>query len=114
MGKIFNSIGHFFAWVVSKAIPAASAAVTAVQADLSSPLATMIAQALGPKAQQYQAGIEAIAGDVLKSFESAGAAIGADGLNVQFDETTVAAIQQLYGDIKALVKGAPAAGAAAK
>ncbi len=102
MTKLFNSIGHFFAWVISKVVPTAEAVATDVAAAASSPLGTAIAQLLGAKGAAVQAGIEAIAGDVLKSFEAAGAAIGASGLNVQFDQVTVAAIEQLYKDLAGL------------
>lgn len=107
--KIFNSVGHLFAWIVGKAIPAATKGVQAVEGAIDSPLAGLVASALGPKAEKYQSGIQAIAGDVLAAFGDAGAAIGAAGLNVQFDEATVTAIRAIYADIKALKGGSTAA-----
>ena len=106
--KLFNSIGHFFAWVIGKAVPAAAQAV--VSADTSS-LATAIVGLLGSKGATVQKGIEAIAGDVLRAFGAAGAAIGSGGLNVTFDEATIAAIKALYSDLAGLF-GKPAAAAA--
>lgn len=102
--KLFNSIGHFFAWVVSQAIPRAEAATREVAQAALSPLGSAIAQLLGAKGATFQAGIEAIAGDVLSAFEDAGAAIAAGGLNVKFDTATVAAIQTIYADLKTAIK----------
>lgn len=61
--KIFNSIGHLFAWVLSKALPSAEKAVTAVATAAASPLATVLATLTGGKTAQVQADIEAIAED---------------------------------------------------
>ncbi|HVB40169.1 MAG TPA: hypothetical protein VNE83_04675 [Terriglobales bacterium] len=96
--KIFNSIGHFFAWILGKAVPVAAAVVAADQ----SPLAQAIVGLLGSRGQAVQDGIQAIAGDVLKAFGDAGAAVGAGGLNVQFDQATIAAIEALYRDLGGL------------
>ncbi len=100
--KIFNSIGHFFAWILHVGIPQAAVVVGDVAQVAESPLATAIAGLLGSKGAAVQSGIEAIAGDVLKSFEAAGAAIGAEGLNVTFDQVTIQAIQTLYADLGGL------------
>ena len=111
--KIFNSIGHFFAWVLHTGLPKAETVAQDVQAVVESPLATAIAGMIGPKGAAVQAGMEAITGDVLKSFGAAGAAIAADGLSVQFDEATVAAIKALYSDLGGLfgkTTATPAAG----
>lgn len=96
--KIFNSIGHFFAWIFSKVAAGAQAVATVDQG----PLAQAIASLLGSKGEEVQASIQAIAGDVLKSFGAAGAAIGASGLNVEFDTATIQAIEQLYRDLAGL------------
>lgn len=100
--KIFNSIGHAFAWILHQFLPAAEKVATEVAAVADSPLGNAIAQLLGQKGTMAQAGIEAIAGDVLKAFEAAGQAIGASGLNVQFDTVTVQAIEALYQDVAGL------------
>lgn len=105
--KIFNSIGHFFAWILHTGLPQAEQAVTNVAQAAASPLAGAIAQLLGSKGAAVQNGIEAIAGDVLHAFGAAGAAIGASGLNVSFDEATVEAIKTLYADLAELF-GKPA------
>jgi hypothetical protein len=105
--KIFNSIGHFFAWILHTGLPHAAQAVTEVEQAATSPLASAIAQLIGRKGGAVQNGIEAIAGDVLHAFGAAGAAIGASGLNVTFDEATVEAIKTLYGDFAELF-GKPA------
>ncbi|HXR96982.1 MAG TPA: hypothetical protein VN709_03980 [Terriglobales bacterium] len=99
--KIFNSIGHFFAWVLHVGLPA-------VETAAASPLATAIAGVLGSKGATAQAGIEAIAGDVLNAFDAAGAAVGASGLNVKFDQATIAAIEALYADLQSLFGKKPA------
>ncbi len=111
--KIFNSIGHAFAWILHQFLPAATAVATEVATVAASPLGTEIAQLLGAKGAAAQAGVEAIAGDVLKAFGAAGAAIGASGLNVQFDSITVAAIEQLYADLGGLFGKSAAAAAPA-
>lgn len=111
--KIFNSIGHFFAWILHVAIPQAAVVAGDAAQVAESPLASAIAGLLGSKGAAVQSGIEAIAGDVLKSFEAAGAAIAADGLNVQFDQVTIAAIQALYSDLGGLFGKPPAAPAGA-
>ncbi len=105
--KIFNSIGHFFAWVVSKIVPAAQA----VETTATSPLAQALVQLLGSKGQAVQDGIQAIAGDVLNAYQAAGAAIGDAGLNVKFDQATIQAIEALYHDLAGVFgKTAPAGG----
>lgn len=100
--KIFNSIGHAFAWILQQFLPVAEQVATEVATVASSPLGSAIAQLLGQKGTAAQAGVEAIAGDVLKAFEAAGQAIGASGLNVQFDTVTVQAIESLYQDVAGL------------
>ena len=105
MNKIFNSIGHAFAWVLSVAIPKATTTVEEVQSVVGTPAATAIAALAGTKGTTTQANIEAIAGDVLSAFENAGQAISAGGLNIQFDTATIAAIKQTYNDVKAAVTG---------
>lgn len=97
--KIFNSIGHFFAWVLHTGLPQAETVVKDAETAAASPLAAAIAGLIGSKGAVVQAGIEAIAGDVLNAFGSAGAAIGADGLNVKFDQATVQAIETLHADL---------------
>ncbi|MGH9416853.1 MAG: hypothetical protein ACRD01_09520 [Terriglobales bacterium] len=102
--KLFNSIGHLFAWVISKIVPAAEAVVAAD----ASPIASALAGLVGSKGAVVQAGIQAIAGDVLNAFSAAGAAIGAGGLNVTFDQATIQAIEALYKDVAGLFgKAAP-------
>ena len=105
--KIFNSIGHFFAWIFHTALPKAETVVQTVEAAAASPLATAIVALLGAKGASVQAGIEAIAGDVLSAFDAAGATVGANGLNVKFDQVTVAAIEALYKDLAALFGKTP-------
>jgi hypothetical protein len=105
--KIFNSIGHFFAWVLHVGLPA-------VETAASSPLANAIAGVIGSRGTAAQAGLEAIAGDVLKAFDAAGAAVGAEGLNVQFDQATIVAIEALYNDLQSLFGKKPAPPVAAK
>ncbi|HVB39672.1 MAG TPA: hypothetical protein VNE83_02145 [Terriglobales bacterium] len=100
--KIFNSIGHFFAWVLDTGLPKATVAVQEVETAAASPLASAIASLLGSKGAAVQSGLQAIAGDVLSAFGDAGAAIGAAGLNVQFDAATVTAIKAIYGDLGSL------------
>lgn len=100
--KIFNSIGHAFAWILHSFLPAAETVATDVAQVAGSPLGDEIAKLLGAKGVAAQAGVEAIAGDVLKAFGAAGAAIGAEGLNVQFDTVTVQAIETLYKDVAGL------------
>lgn len=108
--KIFNSIGHMFAWVIGKIVPAAQA----VEAVDASPIAAALAGLLGSKGAAVQQGIQAIAGDVLNAFGAAGAAIGAEGLNVTFDQVTIQAIEMLYHDVAgAFGKGASAPAPAA-
>lgn len=97
--KIFNSLGHMFAWVLHVGLPKAETAVKDVEQAAGSPLAAAIAGLIGSKGEAVQAGIEAIAGDVLTAFGAAGAAIGAEGLNVKFDQATVAAIAALHTDL---------------
>lgn len=104
---MFNSIGHAFAWVLHQFLPTAEAVATEVGTVAASPLGADIAKLLGAKGIQAQGGIEAIAGDVLKAFGAAGAAIGAEGLNVQFDEVTVQAITALYKDVSGLFGKSP-------
>lgn len=100
--KLFNSIGHVFAWILHVALPKAATAATDVEQAAATPLAGFLAQLLGSKGAAAQKGIEAIAGDVLHAFGAAGEAIGAGGLNVQFDQATVEAIQTLYADVAGL------------
>lgn len=100
--KIFNSIGHAFAWIIHQFIPAAEKVTSEVAAVAASPLGSAITQLLGQRGAAAQSGIEAIAGDVLKAFESAGQAIGASGLNVQFDTVSIQAIEALYKDVAGL------------
>lgn len=107
--KIFNSIGHFFAWILNVGLPKGAADVEVAAQAIQSPLASAIATLLGAKGQAVQSGLQAIAGDVLAAFGSAGAAIGAQGLNVQFDAATVQAIQQIYADLQVLFGKQPTA-----
>ncbi|HEY7839184.1 MAG TPA: hypothetical protein VIC54_11365 [Terriglobales bacterium] len=100
--KIFNSLGHFFAWLLHSGLPKAETVAQDVEKVAASPLASAIASLLGSKGAAVQSGIEAIAGDVLNAFGDAGAAIGADGLNVKFDAATVTAIKAIYGDLGSL------------
>jgi hypothetical protein len=102
--KIFNSIGHFFAWVLGKIVPAAQA----VEQAAGSPLGQALAGLLGSKGQAVQDAIQAIAGDVLNAYQAAGAAIGSAGLNVSFDQATVQAIELLYHDLAAVFGKTPA------
>jgi|SRR6185312_10449618 len=111
--KIFNSIGHFFAWVLNVGLPKGAAEAAAAAEAIQSPLASAIATLLGAKGQAVQSGLQAIAGDVLAAFGDAGAAIGADGLNVQFDAATVQSIRQIYADLQTLFGKQSAAPAAA-
>lgn len=96
--KIFNSIGHFIAWVLGKATPV----VQAIVAVDSSPIATAIASMLGPEGKAVQEAIQAIAGDVLKSFGAANASINEGNLLVNFDPSTVEAITKLHNDLAKL------------
>ncbi|MGH7442573.1 MAG: hypothetical protein ACREKE_07880 [bacterium] len=104
---MFKSLGHSFAWILHQFLPATEKDIQTVITTASGPIGQAIVGLLGAKAVGAQSGIEAIAGDVLKSFVAAGAAIGASGLNVQFDETTIQAIGTLYHDLAGLFGKAP-------
>jgi hypothetical protein len=102
--KIFNSIGHAFAWVLSHIVPVAKEA----QAIIESPLGTALAGLIGSKGAQVQADIEAVAGSVLAAATATGAAVGASGLNIVFDEAAIAAIERLVGTVGGLFGKTPA------
>jgi hypothetical protein len=104
MNKIFNSIGHALAWVL-QAVGVGEKAVAEVETIVGSPVAAAIAALAGAKGPAVQSAIEAIAGDVLAAFEAGGEAIAAKGLNIAFDEATIAAIKTLYSDLKAAIGG---------
>lgn len=103
--KIFNSLDHAWAWVVSKitaAAPKVAAVAQEVAAVAESPIGQFIASAAGSKGAAVQADIEAIAGSVLASATATGAAVGANGLNVSFDENALAALERLIGTVGGL------------
>jgi len=104
-GKIFNSIGHVFSWFLHIGLPKAESVAQAVAQAVDSPLAQAIAGAIGPKAVEVQAAIEGVAGNVLQAFQDAGQAIGAEGLNVKFDDKVIADIGMLYGLLKGATVG---------
>lgn len=58
--KIFNSIGHFFAWILQVGLPKGAAAAETIASDLGSPLAAAIASLLGSKGQAVQSGLPAL------------------------------------------------------
>ena len=105
MGKIFNSIGHFFAWILHTALPAASTVVSDAEKLAASPLAASLASAVaGPGAAAALATMAAISGQVLAAINDAGGVIAAEGLNVKFDQAIVADVEALYKSVAGLFR----------
>ena len=103
--KIFNSLGHAFAWIVSKivgAAPVVAAVAGEVATVAESPLGTFLAGLAGTKGVQVQSDIQAIAGSVIASATATGVAVGASGLNVTFDQAALAALERLIGTVGGL------------
>ena len=115
--KIFNSLGHAFAWLASKIVGGAQAAATvatAAEGLVESPLGNAIAQLAGAKGQQVQADMEAVIGCALATASATGAAVSAGGLNITLDEAGIAAWERLISTVGGLFgKSAPSTAAAA-
>ena len=112
-GKVFNSLGHFAAWLLHSAIPVAETAAKDVSAVAASPLGTMIADAAGAQGIAIQAGIEAVAGTVVASLDSLDTTLGdlvtqvqTKGVNVVFDAKGAADVVALYNLLKGQTVGA--------
>lgn len=105
MMKIFNSIGHFFAWLAGTAIPTAATDIAKVQAVVESPIASAIAQLGGAKAQNVQAAINALGGQALAVLVNTGAAIASKGVNIVADDAVIGSVEQAVADIRAVFSG---------
>lgn len=106
--KLFNTIGHFFAWLLHVGIPNAEKDVQEVEA-IAGPVAAAFAQAINGKGAQAQATVTAIGGCVLKAISDAGGVIAADGLNVKLDLQIIPDVLTLYHAVAGLFgKSAPA------
>ena len=95
-GKVFNSVGHVFSWLLHIGLPGAENILQEAAKVIDTPVAKAIAGLIGPKAVEVQAALEVIAGNVLQAFQDSGSAIASEGLNVKFDEKVVADIKLLY------------------
>lgn len=114
--KLFNTLGHFFAWLLDKGIPAAEKDVQEVEA-IAGPVAGALAQAIAGQGAKAQATVTAIGGCVLKALSDAGGIISSDGLNVQLDAQIVPDVEALYKAVATLfapAKAQPAAPAKAR
>jgi len=105
MLKVFNSIGHFFAYILSKVVPEVEKDLTVIQGAVGSDLAKYIVTLAGQKGATVQSDMAAIVGDVLNAVESAGGAVAAKGMNIAFDTATVESIKTLYNDVKGALEG---------
>lgn len=106
MGKLFNSLGHFFAWLLHVGLPAATKD-TKFGAAVGGAVAAAVAGIIGQDGAQAQATVEALAGSVLQAISDAGGVIAADGLNVKLDEAIVADVKDLYAQIAGIFHPAP-------
>ncbi|MGH9482355.1 MAG: hypothetical protein ACRD1L_09715 [Terriglobales bacterium] len=116
MGKIFNTLGHFFAWLLNVGIPTAEKDVQQVAA-IAGPVAAAFAQSVSGQGAAAQATVSAIAGCVMKAISDAGGVISANGLNVALDEQILPDVEELYKAVAGIfapatpVAAAPVAGA---
>lgn len=99
--KLFNTLGHFFAWLLDKGIPTAEKDVQEVTA-IAGPVAGALAQAISGQGAKAQATVTAIGGCVLKAISDAGGIISSDGLNVQLDAQIVPDVEALYKAVAGL------------
>ena len=115
ISRAFTSADHFFAWLLSTAIPAAQADVEKAENFLASPIVSALTKLLGPKAGAAVTDLQTVMGSVLASVAAGGAALAAGGLNVALDAAAVAAAKSLYSAIRealgnptaVVVQGAP-------
>lgn len=106
--KIFNSIGHFFAWLAVKLTGAAATInsdLTKFEGLVATPLAQAIAKLDPAAAQRVTNAIIAIGGDAFNVALNAGEALAQGGLNVTPDVATVKAVEQAIADIRAVFAG---------
>ena len=110
-GKIFNGIGHVFAWLVGKGLPAAAGVLQEY-----APVVGLLAAAFKSRGlEAVQADMNAAIGGALairQDLESLGAAAAsafADKLgNIGFDAKSIAAIEAIYQDAKKAFTGTTA------
>lgn len=103
--KIFNSIGHFFAWMVSTFIPAAEADITKFEGVLDSNIVAAIKTFTPAQVSNAVNAMLALAGDGMNVLVNAESALAAGGVNITMDTATLDAVKQFVADIKAAFAG---------
>ena len=107
--KIFNSIEHVFAWVISKIVAGAPVVAKDAQAVVTaaeSPLGKFIAGLDPAVGTQVLNDLQAVGGCVVRSAQAVGAAAAADGLNVAFDAAGLTALEGLVSAVGGLFHAA--------
>lgn len=108
MNKVFNSLAHFYSYILSKARSidaAAQADLTKVEQDLGTPLANGIAKVFGTKGTQTQSNIEVLAGAALSAAIAVGAVVAGGFVSIPADAAFAAAANSLMKDVKTVIGG---------
>jgi hypothetical protein len=94
----FKNVGHFFATVAGDIVKGARAVATVMlKAQKAEPEIEALSGLFFPQALELERGAFALLGMAAQAVAEAGAAAGANGINITLD-------QQLIADIKALIQ----------
>lgn len=108
--KIFNTIGHVFAWIIGVLIPKAETVATDVSAVLGSEATNALLTLAG--AQAWQPKINSVVGAIVaklviaaKDGKDFSAAIEAYGLNAALDAVALSDLKEIFDAIQNTFKG---------
>ena len=108
--KIFNSIEHFFSWVLDKLIPKAETVAQDVEAVVGSSAAQALLELAGKSAwgPKFVAVTGSIVADLAKAAKDGmdfEAAVAARGLNLVLDEQALADLKAIFDAVKSVFGG---------
>jgi hypothetical protein len=102
MGFGFKNIGHFFSVVAQDIVKGARASATVLQqVQKAAPEIEGITGLIYPQAVELERGAFALLGMAADAVQKAGDAAAANGVNLQLDSATIAAIKALIPGIEA-------------